>query len=101
MLLKGYRVLDLTPDMLPQLKEAGVVDAGGKGYLIILEGLLQGLISDDYDYKPTVDSFNTFANKAHSESENIEFGYCTEFMINKTTESILNCVRLYLIMETL
>lgn len=81
---EGYRVLDLTPDMLPQLKEAGVVDAGGKGYLIILEGLLQGLISDDYDYKPTVDSFNTFANKAHSESENIEFGYCTEFMINRS-----------------
>lgn len=81
---EGYRVLDLTPDMLPQLKEAGVVDAGGKGYLIILEGLLQGLISDDYDYTPTVDSFNTFANKAHSESESIEFGYCTEFMINRS-----------------
>lgn len=81
---EGYRVLDLTPDMLPQLKEAGVVDAGGKGYLIILEGLLQGLISEDYDYTPTVDSFNTFANKAHSESENIEFGYCTEFMINNS-----------------
>lgn len=80
----GYRVLDLTPDMLPQLKEAGVVDAGGKGYLIILEGLLQGLISDDYDYTPTVDSFNTFANKTHSESESIEFGYCTEFMINRS-----------------
>ncbi len=81
---EGYRVLELTPDMLPQLKEAGVVDAGGKGYLIILEGLVQGFLSDEVEYTPSVESFNTFANRAHSESENIKFGYCTEFMINKS-----------------
>lgn len=81
---EGHRVLDLTPDMLPQLKEAGVVDAGGMGYLIILEGLVQGFLSDEVEYTPSVESFNTFANRAHSESENIEFGYCTEFMINKS-----------------
>ncbi|MDO5717508.1 MAG: DAK2 domain-containing protein [Tissierellia bacterium] len=86
---EGNRVLDLTPEMLPQLKEAGVVDAGGKGYLIILEGLLQGFTSDKVEFVPTVESFSVFADKAHTESENIEFGYCTEFMINRSDGNYL------------
>lgn len=79
---EGNRALEMTPDMLPQLKAAGVVDAGGKGYLLILEGILHGLVSDEEEeYVVNVDNFEVFANKAHHESENIEFGYCTEFMI--------------------
>lgn len=79
---EGNRALEMTPDMLPQLKAAGVVDAGGKGYLLILEGILHGLVCDEEEeYVVNVDNFEVFANKAHHESENIEFGYCTEFMI--------------------
>lgn len=78
----GNEVLDDTPNMLKELKEAGVVDAGGKGYLIILEGILKGIISDDIDYEINVDNFKMFADMQNHDPDEIKFSYCTEFMIN-------------------
>lgn len=78
----GEMVLDKTPDMLRELKEAGVVDAGGMGYLIILKGLLNGLVSDGIEFEINVDNFQVFADRQNHNPDEIEFSYCTEFMIN-------------------
>lgn len=78
----GNRVLDKTPDMLPVLKEAGVVDAGGKGLLVILEGALKSVIEEgalELELEATVD------HSPYYVQDDIEFGYCTEFIVNKAT----------------
>ncbi|MDD2619613.1 MAG: DAK2 domain-containing protein [Syntrophomonadaceae bacterium] len=79
----GYTTLARTPAMLPILKEAGVVDAGGQGLLFFLEGALEGLIEekdillDDYrDLSPT-----SLINKKSDSKLQIEFQYCTEVLI--------------------
>lgn len=76
------RVLDRTPEMLPVLKEAGVVDSGGMGLLTMLNGMLQALqgkeVSFDwsaYNIKPK------FSKASRDFEEDIEFGYCTEMII--------------------
>ncbi len=80
----GHEVLAKTPDMLPVLKQAGVVDAGGRGLLYILEGALKQLGGNvsislaEPQQTETVD----FASLASVENESITFGYCTEFFIN-------------------
>lgn len=84
----GSQTLLKTPDMLPVLKEAGVVDAGGKGLLVIYRGFKMALdgeaITDNIELEPetTVDFTNTV------DSEEIEFGYCTEFFIKNIHESV-------------
>ena len=85
----GHEVLAQTPEMLPVLKQAGVVDAGGRGLLYILEGALKQLQAGDQHVTlkdgqaaaapaPEMD----FASLASIENESITFGYCTEFFIN-------------------
>lgn len=83
----GHAVLAQTPDMLPVLKQAGVVDAGGRGLLYILEGALKQMGGDlpvtladgqSAAAAPEMD----FASLASIENESITFGYCTEFFIN-------------------
>lgn len=83
----GHAVLTQTPDMLPVLKQAGVVDAGGRGLLYILEGALKQMGGDlpvtladgqSAAAAPEMD----FASLASIENESITFGYCTEFFIN-------------------
>ena len=83
----GHKVLAQTPEMLPVLKQAGVVDAGGRGLLYILEGALKQLGSDLpvtlQDGQSTAAAPETnFASLASVENESITFGYCTEFFIN-------------------
>ena len=82
----GYDVLDQTPEMLPVLKEAGVVDAGGMGLLCILEGAAK-VISGDIKIeitkpvaKPNGAAFSALKN---FNTEDITFGYCTEFIVNR------------------
>ena len=85
----GHEVLAQTPEMLPVLKQAGVVDAGGRGLLFILEGALKQLKAGD-QHVALNDGQNTaapapemdFASLASIENESITFGYCTEFFIN-------------------
>ena len=83
----GHEVLEKTPDMLPVLKQAGVVDAGGRGLLYILEGALNQLsgkasvvLEDAAQQK--AEPVNLGNALASVENESITFGYCTEFFIN-------------------
>ncbi|EJP6470785.1 DAK2 domain-containing protein [Clostridium botulinum] len=74
-------VLNKTPDMLPVLKKAKVVDAGGQGLLIILQGMLEAL---DKDLEVEIGGENKVSNistKIEEYEEDIEFGYCTEFFV--------------------
>ncbi len=83
MLSYAESVLETTPDMLPQLKQAGVVDAGGKGLLLIVRG---GYESIGIDNPPIeISSESTTAVQAEIPSEEIKFGYCTEFFVNLTS----------------
>ena len=80
----GNEVVNQTPEMLPVLKEAGVVDAGGKGLMFVLTGAYNAIT-----YKETIDidllKVETPVQKTVSQEtpeSDIKFGYCTEFMIN-------------------
>lgn len=78
-------VLDITPELLPVLKEAGVVDSGGQGLLTIMEGVLDALQGKETDFSITVPETSVqkaagAANDAISTAD-IKFGYCTEFIV--------------------
>ena len=85
------RALAKTPDMLPVLKEVGVVDSGGQGLVYIYEGFLSALTgeyiaSEDFQATPAVMSemINAEHHKSvagHVATEDITFGYCTEIMV--------------------
>lgn len=102
-LTKGAEVLDATPDMLPVLKKAGVVDAGGKGLLLILEGMYNVLTGVKMEKTaeteavslPEMQSDGEFTD-SHDPDE-IHFQYCTEFFIinlfKKTTLSDIDKLR--------
>ena len=77
----GKISLDKTPELLPVLKESGVVDAGGKGFVVILEGLLSTLTGEETIEVEPEDVIFSF-DKMSKQNEDIEFGYCTEFIIN-------------------
>ncbi|WP_291291281.1 DAK2 domain-containing protein [Enterococcus sp.] len=85
------RSLAKTPDLLPVLKEVGVVDSGGQGLLFIYEGFLNAL-TGEYQandvYEPTPAAMDEMVNAEHHRSvqgqmatEDIKFGYCTEIMV--------------------
>ncbi len=81
LIAEGNRVLELTPEMLPVLKQAGVVDAGGKGLIVILDGVLNYKdidLSNSMEIKP---SNNLNLVTANTSDDDIKYGYCTEFMI--------------------
>lgn len=98
----GEDVLSKTPELLPVLKQAGVVDAGGKGLMTIFHGFNKVLINDE-DFSVVVEEN---AKQIQSNEEiivnyedlaDIKFGYCTEFMVieinKKTTESDIDKLR--------
>nr|WP_245186965.1 DAK2 domain-containing protein [Enterococcus larvae] len=85
------RALAKTPDLLPVLKEVGVVDSGGQGLLFIYEGfldVLSGNYNPDEIYEPSPAEMDEMVNAEHHRSvqgqmatEDIHFGYCTEIMV--------------------
>ena len=88
---KGNETLSKTPDMLPALKKAGVVDAGGQGWMFVLEGVLQYLesgkitaaeMSEDSEEK------KSSAPQQSTDTENIKYMYCTEFIVEKKDSSV-------------
>lgn len=95
---EGYDTLARTIDMNPVLKKAGVVDAGGKGYLLILEGMLAEMrgepMPDLADTAPKEKkekaNFNVFS------AEEITFAFDTVFIVRKTVEKSLEPLRTYL-----
>ena len=97
----GEEMLQKTPDMLPVLKKAGVIDAGGRGLIVFLTGCWKAL-SDDATFEYSFeDKFDMDANEAfHAKldlMEEIPFAYCTEFKViqmkPKTTESDIDKLR--------
>lgn len=75
-------VLAKTPDMLPVLKEAGVVDSGGQGLLEVIKGGYDAFLGKEIDYSSIKPSTSVTVNKVNAEdTADIKFGYCTEFII--------------------
>ncbi len=84
---EGNKALDMTPEMLPVLKQAGVVDSGGKGLMSIMEGFLSSLtgkaVIREEKKEEEKFEFEGFEEIHEFESpEDIKFGYCTEFFIH-------------------
>ena len=78
----AQEVLNKTPDMLPVLKEAGVVDSGGQGLLEVIKGAYDAFLGKEIDYSAISAEAKPAAPKAEVQSEvDIKFGYCTEFII--------------------
>ncbi|GMA47935.1 DAK2 domain-containing protein [Tetragenococcus muriaticus] len=86
----GKRALDKTPDLLPILKEVGVVDSGGQGLLFVYEGFLNALNgeSENEDYSVSPAAMDELVNAEHHRSvqgqmstDEITYGYCTEIMV--------------------
>ena len=75
-------VLNQTPEMLPVLKEAGVVDSGGQGLLEVIKGAYDAFLGKEIDYSVIEPSTGVTVNKVNAEdTADIKFGYCTEFII--------------------
>lgn len=74
----AHHSLQRTPDLLPVLKEVGVVDSGGAGYVKILEGFEQALLGQFVEKLDNIEE----VEGVQSQMENDEFGYCTEFIIH-------------------
>lgn len=84
----GEKVLASTPDMLPVLKQAGVVDSGGQGLLCVLYGCYDALTGkvSEFDITPATGDVASAATGAAFDDVDIEFGYCTEFIIKLDKE---------------
>lgn len=99
----GEEILEQTPEMLPVLKQAGVVDAGGRALVDIFRGFYRGLLNEDEEFilkeaeesKPIVEDNQAIIN--YENLADIEFAYCTEYMIiqlnKKTTISDIDKLR--------
>lgn len=79
--ISADETLKRTPDMLPVLKEAGVVDAGGMGWLVILQGFKAGITGLILDEQPSVTSFAPGENDSEVNGVDFIFPYCTELLI--------------------
>ena len=104
---EGLKALELTPTMLPILKQAGVVDAGGQGFLFILRGLIGCLKGEELGLDPAAvaapkapdldDVENLVVEDEPMDPGEIQFGYCTEFVVkNKDGGIDLDKTRDYL-----
>ena len=77
-----HRSLQHTPELLPVLKEAGVVDSGGAGLVCIFEGMLSALKGEEIDEDEVLESSNEFVlSSGFDENSVLEYGYCTEFIL--------------------
>lgn len=86
---EGDNVLSRTPDMLPVLKQAGVVDSGGQGLMQVMKGCLDGLSGKENHFsvqEKEVLASRTSFDKSQIDTAKIKFGYCTEFIINAEKE---------------
>ncbi|HHZ18149.1 MAG TPA: DAK2 domain-containing protein [Acholeplasmataceae bacterium] len=78
--------LQRTPELLPVLKEAGVIDSGGAGLVYILEGMAEAVEGRFVSEKPVQTAMHTVGTRFVSKNENVEFGYCTEFILQLSPE---------------
>ena len=97
----GEEILKMTPEMLPVLKKAGVVDAGGRGLLVVLNGFLKVAMGDESELELNFDDTVSTEIKDnvvdYNDLADIEFAYCTEFFVininKKTTEADIDKLR--------
>ena len=88
-------VLAQTPEMLPVLKEAGVVDSGGQGLIEVLKGAYDAFLGKEIDYSQIAPSVSVSPTKISAETNaEIKFGYCTEFIIMTEKEFYTMCEKL-------
>jgi dihydroxyacetone kinase-like predicted kinase len=105
----GYEALANTINLNPVLKKAGVIDAGGKGYLYILEGMLKALQGNSLAKDADVAAFGTpsgdvktstdvkyKADFSEFDTKDIHFTYCTEFIVGRKTKKDVNLLRDFL-----
>ena len=99
---KGEEILLQTPELLPVLKKAGVVDAGGRGLLVIFTGFYKALTNEDALTEEAIDPVSAYEKDRNIHSNivdlaEIQFAYCTEYMIinmhKKTTQSDIDKLR--------
>lgn len=89
---EGEKMLAKTPQLLPVLKQAGVVDSGGQGLMQIMRGVytyIAGKEPDYADFEPESSDKSLhlqFTDTEHIDTANIKFGYCTEFIVNLEKE---------------
>lgn len=95
---KGREALSKTPEMLPVLKEAGVVDAGGQGLVFILEGAYKGLMGQELSEEVHLNAGDRdrFVDDSNMRPEDITFGYCTEFIVKDAEDADEDALRAYL-----
>lgn len=98
------RSLKRTPELLPVLKNAGVVDSGGAGIVCIFEGMLSYLSGEEAEEINVDFSSNVISNSNFNENSTLEYGYCTEFILQllnaKTDISAFNLAELTKKLET-
>ena len=95
----GYEALANTINLNPVLKKAGVIDAGGKGYLYILEGMLKALRGDSIVRSANAappEEYREKADFAEFDTKDIRFAYCTEFIISRKTKKEVDLLRDFL-----
>lgn len=94
----AQEALKMTPDLLPVLKKAGVVDAGGKGLCLVFEGILSvfkdGVILDSKPIESGLKENDEFRNAAAEFDTDITFTYCTEFIVKRSALCKLNPIKL-------
>ncbi|MGN0160416.1 MAG: DAK2 domain-containing protein [Lachnospiraceae bacterium] len=74
-------VLSQTPEMLPVLKQAGVVDSGGQGLVVVLKGAFDAFLGKEVDFEITPASTAAPVGEVSVDEADIKFGYCTEFIV--------------------
>lgn len=80
--IHAQATLEKTPEMLPVLKEAGVVDSGGQGLIEVFRGAIDGFLGKEVDYSFNTAPASSTVTKISPQAEaDIKFGYCTEFII--------------------
>lgn len=96
-IVEAKQSLDRTPDLLPVLKEVGVVDSGGQGLLYVYEGFLASLKGEALPVREATENMDELVNAEHHRSvqdfmntDDIVFGYCTEYMIKFEDEKLAN-----------
>ncbi len=99
---KGEEILMQTPEMLPVLKKAGVVDSGGKGLLVVFTGFYKAIMNDESISTDYLDAATAYEKDKEFHANlvdlaEIQFAYCTEYMIinmhKKTTQSDIDKLR--------
>lgn len=94
----GKEYLKRTPDMLPALKAAGVVDAGGQGLIVFFEGCVAGIQGKDCEVLPIEKSTKPVNRSQNVEPLDLEFPYCTEFIVkgaNVTKQTVADALTVF------